>query len=85
MVSRRLCAHIALFVLGISQIGCCCHRHNIFRVQNSPCCCAPAAKACCEPAVSYKRFGGGISPIVEPPMAVMPQAVVPQAMPAQPR
>ena len=80
MVSRRIFVFSSVFVLVLSQIGCCGHRRNVFRVQNSPCCCAPAPRtACCEPTTSYKRFGA-VEPIAEPPMSMMPQAVMPQAV-----
>jgi hypothetical protein len=79
MVSRRILVPVTLVVLTLLQTGCCCQRRNVFRVQNSPCC-APTPKAACCDATSYKRFGYGAGPIVEPPMSVMPQAVLqPQA------
>jgi hypothetical protein len=77
MVSRRIFVSCALVVLALTQVGCCCHRRHVFRVQNSACCCAPAPRtACCEPVHSYKRFGGGFESMAEPPMTVMPQAVI---------
>ncbi len=78
MVSRRMFVSIALLSLTFLQTGCCCHRHRVFRVQNS-CCCTPAPRtACCETTSGYRRIGGGLEPIAEPPMSMPPAMIQPR-------
>jgi hypothetical protein len=73
MVSCRILISVALLICAMSEIGCCsCHRRNIFRVQNSPCCTPAPKSACCEPVTSYRRANGVVQPIPEPPMAMAP-------------
>jgi hypothetical protein len=62
MVSRRILISSVLLISALSQVGCCCHKRNAFRVQNS--CCAPAPTSCgCEPVTSYRPANSFVEPM----------------------